>query len=488
MCFGFIDCICYNVRESAHLRVALAIAAIFIARFAVGAWFDPGRNGDIAWQQWLGQQIIHTGHLPLVLGHEAFAAQGAPWVPQEWALSLLVALTVGTPQFPFMVLLTTLVGGATLVFTAWSAKRLGSSTIATALCTLCVAFSMVESYGIRAQVFAWALLAGVMFVLRTCEGRARWWIVPLTVAWANVHASAMLAPVVLALWTAGVALEQRMWNRRVKGYALLTGATAAAVFLTPLTYRLPLYAISLLHSPIRFGIQEWQPADLSATSFVLGPLPLILAAALLGVSKVRRWPEFLVFAALTWLAFTALRNSPICAVVLAPVVAQRLSAYLPQRLRINAIFSERPAIAMLYCATLSAAALSAFTLAHTPKFVTSTLPQTAIAQLAAVPGKHQLLCQDFAWCSSALAYPNLREFMDGRCDPFPLPVWSDFETVSKATRGWQAVLDRREVDAILAKNSSELGRALPHLRQWRRIYADKTYRLYVRRGRAIAVN
>lgn len=470
------------------MRVALAIAAIFIARFAVGAWFDPGRNGDIAWQQWLGQQIIHTGHLPLALGPEAFAASGAPWVPQEWALSILVALTLGTPQFPFMVLLTTIFGAATLVLTAWSAKRLGSSSVATGLCTLCVAFSMVESYGIRAQVFAWALLAGVMFVLRTCEGRARWWIVPLIVAWANVHASAMLAPAVLVLWTAGVALEERTWNGRVKGYALLTVAAAAAVFLTPLTYRLPLYAISLVHSPIRFGIQEWQPADLSATSFALGPLPLILIAALLGTSKLRRWPEFLLFAGVTWMAFTALRNSPICAIVLAPAVAQRLTAYLPQKIRINAIFSERPVMAMLYCGTLTAAVLSAFTLAHTPKFINSTLPTGAIAQLAAVPGKHQLLCQDFAWCSSALAYPNLREFMDGRCDPFPLPVWNDFETVSKAAHGWQAVIERRGVDAILAKNSTALGRALPHLRQWQRIYANKTYRLYIRRNSAVAVN
>lgn len=470
------------------MRVALAIGAIFIARFAVGAWFDPGRNGDIAWQQWLGQQIIHTGHLPLVLGPEAFAAQGAPWVPQEWALSLLVSLTLGTPQFPLMVLVTTLFGAATLVFTAWSAKRLGSSTVATALCTLFVGFSMVESYGIRAQVFAWALLAGVMFVLRTCEGRARWWLVPLTLVWANLHASALLAPVVIALWTVGMALEQRAWNARVKGYALLAGVCAAAVFLTPLTYRLPIYAISLVHSPIRFGIQEWQPADLSAISFALGPLPLILIAALLGVSRARRWPEFLVFAAVTWMALSALRNSPICAIVLAPAVAQRLTAYLPHELRINAIFSERAVMALLYCGTLTAAFLSAFALAHTPKFVDGTLPEGAIAQLAAVPGKHQLLCQDFAWCSSALAYQNLREFMDGRCDPFPLPVWNDFETVSKAERGWQAVLDRRNVDAVLAKTSTNLGRALPHLHEWRQIYADKTYRLYVRRGPAVAVN
>lgn len=462
------------------MRVALAVSAIFIARFAVGAWFDPGRNGDIAWQQWLGRQIIHSGHLPLMLGPEAFAASGAPWVPQEWALSLLVSLTIGTTLFPLMVLLTTAAGAATLLFTAWSAKRLGASTAATALCTAFVAFSMVESYGIRAQVFAWALLGGVMFVLRTCEGRARWWIVPLTVIWANLHASATLAPVLLALWTLGLALQDRAWTSRVRQYAILTVACAGAMFLTPLGYRLPLYAVALLQSPIRFGIQEWQPADLSAVSFVLGPLVLIAATAILGVGRARRFPEFLLFAALSWMAFTALRNSPVCAIVLAPAVAQRLTSYLPQRLRINAIFSERPVVAILYCTTLMAAALSATTLARTPAFTNGTLPNHAIAQLAEVPGTHQVLCEDFAWCSTALFYPNLREFIDGRCDPFPLPVWKDFETVSKAETGWQSVLERRNVDAVVAKRTSKLGRALPHLRQWRQVYADKTYRVYIR--------
>jgi hypothetical protein len=462
------------------MKVAVAVVLIFAARFALAAWFDPGRDGDLPWQHWLGMQILQSHHIPLALGSEAFAAPGAPWVPQEWALSLLVALTLNTPRFILLVMLTATAGAATLLLTAWSARRLGASTAATALCVLCVAFSMVESYGIRAQVFAWAMLAALMFLLRTAHGPSRWWMVAVTALWANLHASALLAPALLALWTIGIALEERGWTANVRSFALLTVACAVAVFLTPLGYRLPLYAVSLVHSPIRFAIQEWQPSYLSATSFALGPLGLIAATCLFGVRRTCRVAEFLLFAALTWMAFSALRNVPVCAIVLAPAVAQRLTVYLPERLRINAIFNELPAQVVLYVITLFMSAFSGLALAHSPDFTGSRVPARAIAALARVAGTHQLLCEDFAWCSSALPYRNLREFIDGRCDPFPLTVWNDYETVVSTKRGWKHVIKVRDIDAIVANSSSKLGRALPHLRAWHELYSDKTYKLYIR--------
>ncbi len=462
------------------MKVALAISLVFLARFAVGAWFDPGRDGDIAWQQWLGLQILHTGHIPLALGAETFTAPGAPWVPQEWALSLLVALTVGTSRFVLLVALTTIAGVATLVLTAWSARRLGASTMPTAMCTFCVAFAMVESYGIRAQVFAWAMLAAVMFVLRTVDGRARWWAVPLVVLWANLHASALLAPALLALWTLGIAIEERGWNRRVGEYGALTLASTVAVFLTPLGYRLPLYAVALLHSPIRSNISEWQPTDLMAPSFAGGALLLILATCIFGLQRQRRWPEFLTFAAVTWLAFTALRNVPVCAIVLAPAVARRLTDYMPERIRLNSIFSERPVAALLYCTALLAAAVTAGTLVTSKDFTGVRLPVRAIESLASISGAHRLYCEDFAWCSSALKHSNLQEFIDGRCDPFPLSVWKDYQTVYAAKAQWRDVLNRRSVDAIIIDKESKLADHLPLLHDWRLVYADDTYRLFVR--------
>lgn len=469
-------------RSGARLGVPLAIGFVFVARFALAAWFDPRRDGDIAWQQWLGLQILRHGHLPASLGPEAFTAPGAPWVPQEWALSIALALTLNKPAFILLVAATTVAAAAVLFLTALASKRLGASTIAVTIAVVCVSFSMLESYGIRAQVFAWPLLAAMMYLLRCVPGPGKWWIVPLIALWANLHASALLGPGILVLWTAGTALQDRGWTRRVREFTLLTLAAAAAVFATPLGYRLPVYAFQLLHSPIRSAINEWQPSTLSAVSFTVGALVLILASLILGFDRSRRWPEILVFAAVTWMAVTAVRNVPVCAIVLAPSVAQRLTRFLPERLRVNAIFAERPVRVLLYCGTLFAALLAAVALAASPEFVKGDLPSTAIARLAAMPGTHRLYCEDFAWCSLALQHRNVREFIDGRADPYPLPVWQDYVTVFKAKNDARSVLDRRGVDAVLVDKKRALAHALPHWRNWRLVYSDPTFRLFVRNG------
>jgi hypothetical protein len=266
----------------------------------------------------------------------------------------------------------------------------------------------------------------------------------------------------------------------VREHALLTVASAAAVFATPLTYRLPFYAVELLHSPIRSLINEWQPSSLSAVSFTLGALVLIAAGCFTAFDRNWRWPEIFVFAAVTWLALSAVRNVPICAIVIAPAVAARLSARLPERMRINAIFLERPPLAMLYCGAFASALFSGAVLAGSPEFVHGNLPQKAVAELAAIPGVHRLYCEDFAWCSLALRYANMREFIDGRCDPFPLAVWQDYLTVFKAKGRWRAVLDERAVDAVLVDKKRSLARALARRRGWRLAYADDRFQLYIR--------
>ena len=84
-------------------------------------------------------------------------------------------------------------------FAGWTARELGaSSTVATGIGVAFAGFSMVESYGVRAQVLAWPLAAALVYLLRCASPRLQWFAVPLVALWANLHASAMLAPVILA--------------------------------------------------------------------------------------------------------------------------------------------------------------------------------------------------------------------------------------------------------------------------------------------------
>lgn len=457
-----------------------AVALIFGARYLLTAWFEPVHDSDLAWQQWLGHYIVSHHALPSALGPEAFAAQGSPWVPQEWALSLAVAAVLGTAWFPLLAVAMVLVTVSVLFITANAASRMGASHAAAAICCTAVGFSMVQSVGVRAQVFGWMMLALFMFVVRTAPGRAKWWCVAIAAAWANLHASAMLAPVLLGLYTAGIALEERAITARVRGYALLTIACAGAICLTPLGVRLPVYALTLFSSPIRSVIDEWQPTTINSIGFAAGVLPFILAMALLGFAKPWRWREVLLFAAMTVLSLTAGRNIPIAAIVIAPLVAQRLTQALPARFEVGPLNNHLERI-MFAALAVSGSLLIGVMLARQPDVRKPSIPLRAVEVAAAVPGTHRLFCEDFAWCSWALRHTNMSDFIDGRCDPFPARVWNQYTDVYEVKPRWRSILDRENIDLVLTKRTRPLAQALA-LSGWRKIYTDSTYALFMRRA------
>lgn len=457
------------------------LALIFGARYAVGAWFEPLHDSDLAWQQWLGHAIRAHGALPSALGPETFAAQGAPWIPQEWALSLLVSFALDTPWFSLLAIGMALVAVGVLVITAQTARRMGSSHTAIAVCGVAVGLSLVQSFGVRAQVLGWLMLAGFTLLLRTAPMRTQWWIVPLTVLWANLHAGAVLAPALLAIWTAGVALEERAWNARVRHHLLLTAAAALAIFATPLGPRMPVYALTLLGSPIRHVIDEWQPTTIAFFAFSAGVLPFILLTSVLGFAKPWRWSEVFTFAAATVLSLTAARNVPIASILIAPLAAQRLSSVLPARLEIAPLTRRTEQIAF-YALAFAGSIAVAILLAREPTFARSSVPLAAITAATAVPGTHRLYCEDFAWCSWALAHGNLRTFIDGRCDPFPARIWQQYLAVYEVKPRWNAILDAQRIDLVLATRTRPLAQALRLTGKWREIYTDSTYALFIRRA------
>ncbi len=474
------------------MRLAWAVAAVFFARFATTAWFYQGRDADLGWQRWLGERILHDGRLPATLGHETFTASGAPWIPQEWLLSIGVALAAHFKVFGALACIMALCGVGAILISALSARRLGASPFSAALCSALLGMSMLQSFGVRAQIAAWLLLAIFLLILRTVDDRKRWLIVPCVALWANVHASAILAVVLLLAWTLGRFLDERSWTRAVRVDTLLTFACSAALCATPLGWRLPVYAIQLFASPIVAQIAEWQPAHFGTdeSALLFGLLPLILAAFAL---QVRRpdWParEKLLLLAALYLGLEAVRNIPNGALIVAPIVAAALGLAIPQRARVNTLLNERGPLALIALALAVAGILVPLRLLQVPEVTDTKLPFTALASLASTGAVRNVYCEDFAWCSLALRYPRLRVYLDGRCDPFPIGVWDGYTAIFYARRGWQQRAARGHVDTILVGNGHALATALSKdNRTWRLAYRDRRYSIFLLRSGSYALS
>lgn len=462
------------------MKIAWALVVIFFARFAVSAWFYTGADADLAWQQWLGNVVLHAHRIPAFLGSETFTASGSPWVAQEWLFSTAVAAALQGGWFFLLALFVAGCAAAAMLVTARRCVARGASPFATSVVIACVGFAMMQSFGVRAQILGWLALALVMLLL---DSESPWLFaaVPVIAVWANLHASALIAPVFVGAWACGIAIEDRAWTPRVRRAALLTLASCAAVCLTPFLWHLPQYAVLLETSAFRTSISEWQPSDILYPAMSAGVLPLIALCCFFGIAAPReRWRDGLLFGVASVLAFSAVRHLPLCALVIAPMAAVRLSNAIPQRSRINTLLAERAGIALAYAAASVASLLIAVTLVRTPAVAGNNLPRAAVERLGAISGTHRLYCEDFAWCSLALGEPNVRVFLDGRCDPFPQRIWDAYLTVQRAEPKWYATLDRYDVNAVLALNGRPLATLLRLRAGWRPVYHDRRYTMFLR--------
>jgi hypothetical protein len=106
---------------------------------------------------------------------------------------------------------------------------------------------------------------------------------------------------------------------------------------------------------------------------------------------------------------------------------------------------------------------------------------TAAAELALSGGGRMFQAQRWgSWFE--LALPDHRTFVDSRVEVFPAETWQDYVEVSEGRQGWQRILDRWQIDAVVADRTEQAG-LLPLIRVdrgWRLSYVDADGLVFVR--------
>jgi hypothetical protein len=462
------------------MKYAWLVIAVFTARFLVTAVAYPGLDGDLGWQRWLGATILRTGSIPSSLGPEAFSAPGAAWVPQEWIFGILAHLARTGLAWEAFSAGVALCATAALILCAYRGVRAGASPTAVAVCVTFAGIALLETFGTRAQVFAWPLFA-LYLLLLDIDGPLVWLALPVAALWSNVHASATIAPVLALIVASGSALDERRFGNRARRLTLVALGSIVAICCNPFGWRLPAYALMLISSPIKSYIVEWKVTDMGETSFAYGALPLLLLAAYAGTRNARRWGDVLIFALLALMMLGAARNIALFGLAAAPVVALAMSRTLPFFARDpDEAPPSRSAAWALPAISLAIAGGVAFALLHSSKRTEVTMPIAVLGDLQRTPGPYHLLCADFAWCSFVVGSPGISVFLDGRADPYPPAVWDDFLQILRLRDGWQAKLTQRGIDTVLVSRGSPLDQALARTPAWRALFSEAKFRIWNR--------
>ncbi|HXW77028.1 MAG TPA: hypothetical protein VEJ20_06420, partial [Candidatus Eremiobacteraceae bacterium] len=201
-----------------QMRLVVVIVALFCAYLTGNRMAYPYIDGDLFWQRQLGEYVLAHHAIPTVLGSDTFTAAGAPWTAQEWLLGTIVALAYDAHAFWAVSLLAGLALFITLTVTALRAKRAGGSLYATLAVMLFAGICLESQFAVRAQVLAWPLLALLLLALDS-EGTVALAAIPVTILWANLHASAMIAIPIVWL-DAAAYLFKRASDARRQAFAV----------------------------------------------------------------------------------------------------------------------------------------------------------------------------------------------------------------------------------------------------------------------------
>ncbi len=464
-------------------RVWLFLA---IALPALAALIAPLPAVDLAYQVRAGDLILATGQIPST-DTFTFTVAGSPWLDQQWLAQVLLAAGYRLGGWEALAVLRALLVAATFGLVAAVAIARGASRRTASILALLAFAISSPALALRPQLFGIVIFAVLLLLVGVRDRHPRWLLlVPvLACAWANLHGSFVLVPMLLGYAWLDDLLRHRPAQRSL---AVLVAGTVATV-VTPFGPGVWGYAIGIGADPQIAGqVSEWQ----RTTPFTVPGLLFYLSAlAALGVAVWRRTrlslADWLWLGALLVIGAWAVRGIawwPLGAVL---VVAAALHAGLPSRRP-----ARNPAANRLNAALLGVIGLAivlalpwwrpADPLTGRQGLLSYAPSDLAIALRNIVkPGDRVFVPQTWAsWFEWAV--PDASYFLDSRFELYPADVWQGYLAIADGTDGTgSAELDAWQVDVVVASLAD--GGTDPPEPAWARVYAGLDGVIFARSSR-----
>jgi hypothetical protein len=443
----------------------------------------PMSTVDLAYLIRLGETILERG---TVLRSDVLSTWtlGQPWLNQQWAFELVVAVAFRAAGWLGLAALRALLIAGALALAFLACRAAGAGRRTGALLAVAVFTMMAPSLNLRSQLAGMVCFAAVLWLVegRRQHPRRLWAVVVIVLAWANLHGSFFLGPLLLALaWLEDLLDRSPSAPRTLPTLAASLATTIVTPF-GPDTWR---YVLEIAGSPqVRDVVSEWQPTSLRSpigAIFFASLVPMLLLAG----RRAQRADRVVILRLLLFaiVALTSYRGTLWWALV-APVTAAR---WLPEvrrnapdpRSRANAaiaavmvVLSLAPlAVWMPYTGRAAPSGLVTFA----PRGITRTLEGLL------APGERSFHAQ--AWGSwFELALPENPTTVDARFEVMPPRRWREYEAVSHGRADWEEILEDWGV-RVLALSREQQEELIPIVLRdpdWRLVYEDEEGLVLVR--------
>lgn len=456
---------------------SLFIGALVLFGFRLGAL--PIGDNSMFTHLRTGIDMVRGSGIPRTDPYSV-TARGAKWVVQSWVPEWTYGWAHRIGGFRLVVLEQAVL----IALVAWLVARLAraGSPLRTAMSAGIAVGVGAPYWSPRPLLFGLICMALTVTVVE--RRRTPWLLVPIVWLWVNSHGSFPLGLVWLLARAGGEWLDWKAWPRETLRYAWTFVASLAVAAISPLGARLLLFPLTLGEKRTTFEtILEWQSPNfhLQVNRFAL--VFLMLAVVLLFRARLT-WRDSVPAVVFMALSLYAVRNLPLLAIVLAPVLSRIFRrpewaaprpAPTPSQVRINRIFGG----------TIGAAfVLFAVGAANTPALNVKAYPVKAVNYLEdneLLGGNHRLAHQDVVGNYLTLRYGRqVPVFIDDRVDMYPAEVSKDYVSLLRGRPGALERLDRYGIDVVLWDRQLPLIQIMTASGKWREVFRDHDWVVYQR--------
>jgi hypothetical protein len=429
----------------------------------------PMAETDLFFRLRTGDEILRTHALP-ARNLFSFTFPDHPDPDPAWLFDVLVAALYRLGGFPAVVIGKTVVVVAVFAAAYHLCRRSGAGAVPAALALAAAALVMRERLVERPHLFSLAGEVAVLAALVT--PRRLWWLVPATALWANLHAGAFLAPLLLLLAGLGALVDSR--GRQAEGRLFLVAAACVpALLLTPVGLGIVRYLA------FHVGIFAVHPVDEFRPTSWVSDAPLLLFAVAVGGGALLARPrarELLPALGLALLAARSARFGADFALVSAPLLAAGLTR---PALRLAGRTATALATAGLCALAVLPRVRQRFSLALDER----ELPLEAI-RFVTDNGLRERMYNDFEIGAYLLweGYPRHRVFVDPRLPAYPLSFHRLLGDPHLDRIAWEAALDGFGVTSALIADAGINHRvSLWDPARWALVYRAHDARVFLRR-------
>ena len=469
-------------RVRAPKMESLFAAVLVLFGFRLGV--RPIHDNSMLTHLRTGIDMVNGDGIPTVDPY-SFIAAGRSWTVQSWLPEWTYGWAYELGGFRFVVLEQALL----CALLAWLIVRLAraGSPLRTTLAAVVAIGIGAPYWSPRPLLFGLILMALLITVV---EGRrSSWLLIPIVWLWVQSHGSFPLGLVWLGGRALGQWIDWRAWPHDTMRYigAFVVGLLASIV--NPLGAKLLLFPITILEKRDSFkSILEWQSPDFNGSDGRFALVFLAVALVILARSKVS-WRDLVPVVGFVILSLLAMRNLPVLALVLAPVLGRALrrtetssrsgvtatDEFTPRRQRLNRV---------VFVAVLATFAVFAASIWTTPPLALAPFPEKAVTYLdekGLLVAPHVLAEQDFVGNYLTLRFGRrVPVFIDDRYDMYPAEVAADYQTLNTGGPRAPSVLNRYDVDVVLWNRQQALATVLAASDGWTQVFRDGDWVVYRR--------